>query len=154
MEQMHLSLAYDPAAKNYGATKAFQDLARIKDGLGKYGVPSVTAETVRSSGVEPTLMVSYDSARALAPDGCKNMPGLDSGLTTEKIADYRFGCSVDAMVANQIYRPADLYGNGSSEVNDGRRASMVVDYYRQVTPEEAGRELDRIGRSDIQGEGQ
>lgn len=147
---LNLSLAYDPDAKGYGTTKAFSDLTKFKAQLEKFGVRSIRAETVKSSGVEPTLMISYDSAAALAPAGCRSMPGLDDGLTTREIGDYRFGCSVDSMLAKQIYRPTDLYGVASSEVGDGRRATNNVEYYRRVEQDEAEGELQRLQRADIQ----
>lgn len=148
---MQLSLVYDPAAKNYSAVKAFQDLAKIKAGLAQYGVRNVSADTVKTDGqTDPLLLVSYDSVHAAAPEGCRNMPGFDDGLTTEKIADYRFGCSVDAMLAKQIYRPGDLNGNAGHDIGDGRRAANSIEYYRTITPEEAEAPLDRIERSDIQ----
>lgn len=152
VDSLHLSLAYDPADKTYGAMKAFNDLSSYKDKLKGMGVRSITAETVKTDGVQPTLMVSYDSVTAQAPAGCRNMPGFDDGLTSGDIGDYRFGCSVDTMLAKQIYRPADLYGNGSSDVGDGRRAANSVEYYRQITPEEAEGDLNRIQRSDIEGQ--
>ena len=78
------------------------------------------------------------------------MPGLEDGLTTEKIGDYRFGCSVDTMLAKQIYRPADLQGSAGADDGDGRRASNSVEYYRRVEREEAEAPLIRIERTDIQ----
>ena len=146
---VQLSLAYDPAAKNYSAVKAFKDLARIKSGLESMGVRGITAETVTAEGSEPMLMVSYDSVRAAAPAGCRNMPGFDDGLTDEKIGDYRFGCSVDAMLAKQIYRPGDLNGNAGFDEGDGRRAANNVEYYKQVDRDEAEAPLIRIERNDI-----
>lgn len=147
---LQLSLAYDPAAKNYSAVKAFQALARIKAGLAEVGIRNVSAETVKAEGEEPVLMVSYDAVRAAAPAGCRNMPGFDDGLTTEKIGDYRFGCSVDTMLARQLYRPSDLAGNDGHDPADGRRASSGVEYYRQVERDEAEAPLIRIERTDIQ----
>lgn len=147
-----LSLAYDPASKSYDAMKAFQDLARFKESLRKMGVSAVKAETVKTQGTAPTLMVAYDSVSAQAPEGCRNMPGFDDGLTTHDIADYRFGCSVDAMLAKQIYRPSDLKGNDASDPMDGRRAANVAEYYRRIDQEEAEGDLNRIQRSDIQGQ--
>lgn len=149
-DTLHLSLAYDPASKTYNAMKAFSDLADIKGRLKKMGVRSMVGEAVKVNGTEPTLMIAYDSLSAQAPAGCRNMPGFDDGLTTREIGNYRFGCSTDAMLTKQIYRPGDLLGNEAGEPGDGRRASMVVDYYRSVTPEEAGRELERIDRGEIQ----
>lgn len=147
-----LSLSYDPASKTYDAMKAFQDLAKFKESLRKMGVHSVKAEAVKSSGATPTLMVAYDSVSAQAPEGCRNMPGFDDGMTTPEIGDYRFGCSVDTMLAKQIYRPSDLQGNAMSDAIDGRRAANATEYYRRIEQEEAEGEIIRIQRSDIQGQ--
>lgn len=149
-DTLQLALAYDPASKTYSAMKAFSDLAEIKTRLKKFGVRSITAETVKVEGSAPTLMVSYDGLVARAPEGCRTMPGFEDGLTTREIGNYKFGCSVDTMLANQIYRPADLLGNGASDPGDGRRASNNVEYYRQIEPDEAEGELNRIERTEIQ----
>jgi pilus biogenesis lipoprotein CpaD len=148
-DTLHLSLAYDPTSKSYTTIKAFNDLASIKQRLKQYGVRSITGETVKAEGTSPTLMISYDSARAAAPAGCRNMPGFDDGLTQAHITDYRFGCSIDTMIAQQIYRPSDLQGNGASDPQDGRRAANNVEFYRQIEVEEAEGELIRIERSEI-----
>ncbi len=149
-DTMHLSLAYDPASRQYGTMKAFEDLSSIKAKLQKLGVRSITGETVKSEGASPTLMITYDSVTAQAPAGCRNMPGFDDGLTTTQIGDYKFGCSVDTMLAKQIYRPSDLNGNNASDPVDGRRATNSVEYYRDVQPEEAEGELKSFDRSNIQ----
>ncbi len=147
-----LTLSYDPKSKSYDAMKAFEDLAKIKGSLRQMGVTSVRAETVKSENSTPTLMVAYDSASAQAPDGCRNMPGFDDGLTTTEIGDYKFGCSIDTMLAKQIYRPSDLKGTAMTDPIDGRRAANATEYYRNVDKEEAEGDLNRIQRSDIQGE--
>lgn len=148
-DTLHLALGYDPKSKSYGAMKAFEDLADIKAGLKKYGVRSVTAETVQVDGGEPTLMITYDSLKAAAPPNCRNMPGFDDGLTTREIGDYKFGCSVDTMLAKQIYRPADLMGNGETDAGDGRRAANTVEHYRNVTAEETEGHLENFERDDM-----
>lgn len=149
-DQINMSLSYDPKSKTYDAMKAFQDLARFKESLRKMGVTSVRAEAVKSEGAEPTLMIAYDSATAQAPDGCRNMPGFDDGLTTAEIGNYRFGCSTDTLLAKQIYRPSDLKGNDMSDPIDGRRATNTTEYYRKVDQNEAEGDLKRIERNDIQ----
>lgn len=149
-DTLRLSLAYDPADKSYSAVTAFKDLARIKSGLEDLGVRNVAAETVKAEGSVPTLLVSYDAVRAHAPAGCRTMPGFDDGLTNAQIGDYRFGCSVDTMLARQIYRPSDLQGNAGTDDGDGRRAANSVEYYRQVDGQEAEAPLIRIERGDIQ----
>ncbi len=147
---VQLFLTYDPASKDYSAMKAFNDLSGFKTKLSKMGVRGIKAETVKADGIVPTLMVSYDSTTALAPEGCRNMPGMVDGLTTREIGDYRFGCSVDSMVAQQIYRPSDLQGNSNADPGDGRRAANNVEYYRRVEQDEAEGDLNRIERSDLQ----
>ena len=149
-DTMQLTLAYDPNSKTYTAMKAFEDLADIKSKLKKLGVRSVVSETVKTEGIAPTLMVSFDSVTAHAPAGCRNMPGFDDGLTTGHIGDYKFGCSTDTLIAKQIYRPTDLAGNAGSDPIDGRRAANTVEYNRQVTQEEAEGDLNRFDRSNIQ----
>lgn len=149
-DTLRLSLAYDPADKSYSSVAAFKDLARIKTGLQDMGVRNIAAETVKAEGAVPTLLVSYDAVRAHAPAGCRNMPGFDDGLTSAQIADYRFGCSVDTMLAKQIYRPSDLQGYAGADDGDGRRAANSVEHYRQVDRQEAEQPLIRIERSDIQ----
>ena len=151
-DTLMMTISYDPSAKDYDGMKAFQDLARFKDSLGKMGVRSIRAEAVKTTGIKPTLMIAYDMVTAKAPAGCRNMPGFDDGLTTAESTDYRFGCSIDTMVANQIYRPSDLQGYVGSDVIDGRRAANTVEYYRRVDQEEAEGEIERFERNDIQGE--
>ncbi|PZO87215.1 MAG: hypothetical protein DI626_04515 [Micavibrio aeruginosavorus] len=147
-----LALAYDPSSKTYGAMDAFNDLASIKERLRKAGLKNARAETVKMAGTEPTLFISYDSQTAMAPAGCRSMPGFDDGLTTAEIGNYKFGCSVDSMIAQQIYRPADLRGNAGSEPLDGRKAANVAEYNRRVDPERIQGELSRMERKDIQAE--
>ncbi len=145
-----LALAYDPASKAYGAMDAFNDLASVKERLRKAGLTNVRAETVKTEGSEPTLFISYDSQTALAPAGCRNMPGFDDGLTTGEIGNYKFGCSVDSMIAQQIYRPSDLRGNAAHDPIDGRKARNVSEYNRIVDPERIQGELTRMERKDMQ----
>lgn len=146
---LHLSLVYDPASKNYSAMKAFNDLADIKARLNKMGVRSITAETIQAAG-DPTLMINYDALKAAAPKGCTVLPGADNNQTTRHIGDYKFGCTIDTMVANQIYRPEDLRGNNQLDPGDGRRAANSTEHYRVVTEAEANRAIDVLTRDQIQ----
>lgn len=146
---LHLSLVYDPASKNYTSVKAFKDLSDIKGKLNKLGVRNITAETLQASG-DPVLMVSYDSVRATAPENCKTLDTAANNSTTRFIGDYKFGCTVDAMIANQIYRPQDLRGNDQLDPGDGRRAANSTEHYRVVTEQEANQEMDVLTREQIQ----
>lgn len=147
--EMQLTLVYDPSSKTYTKMNAFKDMASYKETLTKLGVRNIKGEVLEASNIVPTFMVAYDSVKAMAPDGCRNMPGFDDGLTTREIGQYRFGCTTDTMLARQIYRPSDLRGVGDSDPADGRRTTNNAEYYRQVTSDEAEGPLDVYGRGDI-----
>jgi type IV pilus biogenesis protein CpaD/CtpE len=146
---MNISLLYNPASKDYGKGAAFKDLARVKDRLEALGVRTIKADILEAPETEPMLVVHYDAVRALAPEGCRPMPGLTDGKSTREIGDYKFGCTVDMMLAKQIYRPSDLAGRGETDAIDGRRATNNTEYYRQVTQGEAEEELRVYSREDV-----
>ena len=146
---LNVSLLYNPSSKTYGKGQAFKDLADIKKKLSTLGARAVKAEVLESPDMEPTLLIHHDSVRAMAPEGCRPMPGLEDGLTTREIGDYKFGCSVDTMLAKQIYRPADLAGRADADPIDGRRATNNSEYYRQVTQGEAEDELRVFTRDSM-----
>ncbi len=147
---LQLTLVYDAGSKTYGTKKAFDDLARFKTSLEKMGVRGIKGEALKANNIEPTLMVSYDRVKAEAPAGCKSMPGMENGMTTPEIGDYRFGCTSDMLLAKQIYNPSDLRGRYDSDPIDGRRAANNSEYYRVVTDDEADGELRTLSRDDIQ----
>lgn len=147
-DTMHLSLVYDPTSKTYTAMKAFNDLSDFKARLKKRGVRNVTAETLQASG-EPLLMISYDQTHATAPQGCQTLDTARNNTTTRFIGEYKFGCTIDTMVANQIYRPSDLRGNAEFDPGDGRRAANSTEHYRVVTEEEANKEMEVLSREQI-----
>jgi pilus assembly protein CpaD len=147
---LNIAISYDPKSSSYTAMKAFHDLSDIKSRLKKLGILSVKAETLTSEGGLPTLMVSFDGVKAAAPRDCTLLPGLEDSKTTRYLGEYKMGCSIDTMLARQIYRPADLAGNDQLDPGDGRRAANSTEHYRVVTPEEATRDLEVLGRDQVQ----
>jgi len=95
----------------------------------------------------PSLLVSYDMAQATAPFGCETMTGLYREGTTRFLGDYKFGCSIDTMMANQIAHPSDLQGNAGLD-NDasGRRQALVIEEHLSGVPKEP---LVGVDRSDL-----
>jgi pilus biogenesis lipoprotein CpaD len=145
-----LSLGYDETSKTYTAMNAFNDLSKVKAQLAKRGVKNVKAEAVKiNKGEKPVLWINYDAVTAQAPEGCTTMPGLDNN-TTRDIGAYKFGCSIDSMLAKQIYRPADLEGNGYMDPASGRKAQSSLEHYHTVTEQESSGQLEQYGRGDIQ----
>jgi len=92
-------------------------------------------------------MVSFDTVQAQAPSDCTTMPGLEKNTTTRFIDDYKFGCSVETMVARQIARPSDLEGvSGLDDKDGGRRETNIVESYAAGEPQP---DLESIGRSEL-----
>jgi len=147
-----LTLGYDDTSKTYTAMNAFSDLASTKNRLAKLGVKNVTAETAKIGKDEKAVLwVTFDAVTAQAPEGCTTMPGLDNN-TTRVLGEYKFGCSVDTMMVQQLYRPADLQGNSTMDAGSGRRAQTGLESYHTVTDAEANEELRVFERSEIQAE--
>lgn len=148
-EAMQVSLAYDPTGP-YTAVKAFSDLAAIKDRLRGLGVRNIQAETVQADIPAPTLMISFDGISAVAPAGCTTMPGMADGMTTRHVGSYKFGCTVDSLLAQQLYRPADLMGADKMDPIDGRKTVTGIEFDRVMSAEEAEGPLNVYGRQDIE----
>ena len=145
-----LAMVYDPSSKTYTAAAARNQLRRIEQDLTTRGVRQIRTRTVAVDKGEPALMISYESYQAQAPSGCHTMPGIDDDRTTRDIAQYRFGCSTEQMLARQIARPADLMGRGGDNApSDGRRAANVIEEYRNYAAQDANRPLESYGRGDI-----
>lgn len=141
-----LTMTYDPKAKDYTAMKAVHTLKNVQETLKKKGLHKVYTQTMPIESGKPILMVSYNVARAHAPEDCGNMPGLHNNKTGRFIGDYKFGCGVDSLIARQVARPSDLEGRSEMGLRDGRREAVVIDGYSAGVPREA---LDGIERSDL-----
>ena len=126
---------------------ALNKLKEVKTKLARKGVRSVVTETLAVEGAQPMLMVSFDTVQGQAPSDCETMPGLDVNKTTRFIDEYKFGCSVETMLARQIARPSDLEGvDGLDNQDGGRRETNIVDAYAAGAPQPA---LNTIGRGDL-----
>ncbi len=142
---LDLTMTYNPTSKNFTAMNAVHELGHIKDNLKKNGVTSVTTQTMAVPNGVPSLMVSYDMVQALAPHDCATMPGLERNGTTRFLGQYKFGCSVDTMVARQIAHPADLQGNSGLGTRDARREALILDGYSGAEPSVPLEGLERDG---------
>lgn len=145
-----LAMVYDPTSKTYTAMKARNQLREIESGLKQRGVHSIQTRTVSVEKGQAALMVSYESIQVQAPTDCHTMPGLEDYRTERDIAAYRFGCSTETMLARQIARPSDLMGRGADNTpSDGRRATNVIEEYRNYGASDANRALEQAGQGDI-----
>lgn len=146
---LHLALGYDETSKTYTSMNAFSDLASVKSRLAKMGIKNVLAETAKiAKGEQPVLWVTFDAVTAQAPEGCTTMPGVDHN-TTRFMGEYKFGCSIDTVMTQQLYRPADLQGNSYMEPGSARRAATGLENYEVVTEGEVNEDLRVFERSEI-----
>ena len=143
---LDLTMTYDPSATDFTAAEAAHQLRHVKQNLAKKGVTNVSTQTQAIPNGTASLLVSYDMVQALAPLGCQAMPGLYREGTTRFIGDYKFGCSVDMMVANQIAHPADLQGTSILGDASGRRQAAVLEGHLKgdAKPPLAGIERDDL----------
>lgn len=145
-----LTMMYDPASKTNTAMRAVNELGGITEKLRRKGIHNVRTATLPMNGqAEMMLMVSYDTVSAQGPSNCGTMQGLEDGRTDRDLGNYRFGCSVEQMLARQVSRPADLRGRGTADAGDGRRAANVSEAYGAVTVEEVKEPLESFSREDI-----
>ena len=133
---LDLTMTYDPSSSSFTAMTAVHELRHVKQALAKKGVTNVVTQTQAIPNGTPSLLVSYDMVQALAPLGCKTMPGLYREQTTRFLGDYKFGCSVDTMIAKQIAHPADLAGNSAMGENSGRRQAAITGGHLRGDPKD------------------
>lgn len=146
---MDLTVTYNPKSKSFTSMKAVSELSRINKTLAQKGIVNVKTATMPVEGEESVLMVSFDTVQARGPSDCGEMPALEDHNTSRDINGYRFGCSVESMLARQISRPGDLRGKETTGSANARRATGIVEAHRTVSPEDVKSELEVFGRGDI-----
>lgn len=128
-----VTVTYDPASGVNTAMKAGNELGRIVGSLKKAGVQNVDATIIpiKNSGDQASVQIAYARSEAIAPKDCDMMPGTYGGSDPTAVADYRFGCSVETIMAKQIARPSDLQGReGYAGLKDGMRNTNVIWPYK------------------------
>lgn len=109
--------------------------ARLYRGLFEdQGIKQIELETVPVDGssIMAKTLVSYNSLKAVAPEGCSRIPGHVGGGTIENMKTYSMGCETSSMVAKMVSQPASLL-NAQSAAEDGeaRRHGSVVESYKE-----------------------
>ncbi len=132
--QAEIIVGYDPRSKKNTAMKATDSLHRVSDELSKRGVKNIKAsiQALENSGDKSEMIIGYTSMTAQGPDDCKMMPGYEENHANTDY-DYKLGCSVEALIAQQVAHPADLAGRAPDTDADGRRTGIVVEPYRSGT---------------------
>jgi type IV pilus biogenesis protein CpaD/CtpE len=130
---MDVVVSYDPKSRTNTAGLATRNKSRIEQALSLSGVRDLNIRTVASpgSGDVSKTVVTFPALTAMAPSSCGTIPGYDSAPGVPESGDmaapYRYGCTVETLMAKQVSRPGDLLGRPGFETNaDGRRQEVVV----------------------------
>lgn len=131
---MNVVVSYDPSSRINTKANAEKALQEIRTELNRNGVSDVrgTINPMKGSGDVSQTLVNFSAITASAPTGCKMMPGYNNPAedipnSTNLDADYKYGCTVESLLARQVARPADLMGKQGFETNaDGRRQERVL----------------------------
>jgi type IV pilus biogenesis protein CpaD/CtpE len=128
---MEITVTYDPRSSLNTAMDATNNAASIAARLRELGVTDVSAGIlpVKDQGDGSETLLRYKMITAHPPSGCGKMPGLEDSENLYR-SDYKFGCSIETMLARQISRPKDLAGDVVMAPADGRREIAVIDGHR------------------------
>jgi type IV pilus biogenesis protein CpaD/CtpE len=131
---LNMIVSYDPLSRVNTEKLAQRELARLEKALSREGVKDIKAmvNPMRGSGDISTTLVSFSALAAHAPSDCGMMPGYSNAAEdipndTSIEPPYRYGCTVETLLARQVARPSDLMGKpGFGTKSDGRRAERVL----------------------------
>ena len=126
-------VSYDPNSKVNTKAKAEKAADKLRDGLAENGVRDAEVSIVASpaTGDVSTTLITFPAITAMAPQDCGTMPGYqqpnDIQSNPSAKPDYRFGCTVETLLARQVSRPSDLLGKqGFNNNSDARRQERVL----------------------------
>ncbi|MCF8495112.1 MAG: CpaD family pilus assembly protein [Alphaproteobacteria bacterium] len=136
---VNVTVTYDQFSQFNTPIKARTELGRIQTLLKEAGIPQIEGSIlpVYNSGEDSQLLVSFKSYKALPPEDCTVLPGLED-RNVEANPEYRLGCTVETLQAKQIARPRDLLGRDQrGATTDGRRGGNIIETYRSGVPNES-----------------
>ena len=130
---MSVAVTYDSASTTNTEANATHELARISNTLRAYSVKNVAKEILPAPttwSVSRTI-ITYNRLSASMDENCGFNPGFENreeAGSTELHQDYKYGCTIYTLFAEQLANPEDLKGRaGFEEANDGRRLENVVE---------------------------
>lgn len=132
---MDVAVSYDPSSKTNTKATAENEINRLRKELDRNGVRNlrITSSPAERSGEISKTIVSFPALTARPPEDCTMMPGYNDAQTIVPEnaeghpKDYRIGCSIETLMAQQVSRPGDLLGRPGFETNaDARRQEAVV----------------------------
>jgi type IV pilus biogenesis protein CpaD/CtpE len=130
----NIVVSYDSQSKINTKAQAEKSLWKIREILSRNGVNGIHAATSDAvgSGDISTTLVTFPALAAAAPQNCGLMagyenPSADISNDPNENPKYRYGCTVESLLAKQVSRPSDLLGKqGFETYADGRRQERVI----------------------------
>ncbi|MES2729108.1 MAG: CpaD family pilus assembly lipoprotein [Pseudomonadota bacterium] len=122
------TVTYDPSVSD-SPRDANRLAARISNTLKANGVAEVMTETlpIPNSGREMHALLKFGTITAKGPRDCGQMPAYTgTGGATTNNETYKYGCTVETLMAQQVMRPADLAGRAPTAASDGARQTAVI----------------------------
>ncbi len=139
-----ITTTYDPKSSKDAALEATRLAARVANSLRADGVPEVMTDTlpVMGAGKDMKVLMKFGTITARAPRDCGQMPAYGGTGATTNDESYKYGCTVETLMAQQIMRPADLAGRAPTTPSDGARQAAVINdrgyYDKKAFPPLAG----------------
>jgi len=111
----NITVTYDPESRKNTVHAASSALKNIEDSLNKLGIKQLRGDIlpVKGQGNTARLMVAFEQISLRPPPNCSQMPGLNGAADAVGMNDYKLGCQIETLFAQQVARPSDLLGNES-----------------------------------------
>jgi len=137
---IYVVVAFDDT-KGKGLEHTVNDEAqKIARGLVSHGITqTIVISSIQLDAPIPVALIAFDTLAAAAPAECAQRPSIDQTVKlTMESYDYRLGCGMKTLMAQQIADPRDLEGKaGLGGHADGERLSNIInnDYRKGETHE-------------------
>lgn len=123
---LDLTVSYDPKDHTKGAAWAAREAGSLKASLSDLGVKQVQTRILPVQNSPSTTFVRFASVHLLPPKDCDGeiTPGLYTGQ--EHGREYKIGCGMKTLFAQQVSRKADLKGVSRLDPSGSARISAQL----------------------------
>ena len=106
-----------------------------QDAFARNGVKNVRVDYVAMTDAAYVgqAVISYPAVVAMAPQGCRRIPGYQGADNIDEMEKYRIGCDTQTALSRMVAHPGDLEGNAGVPEGDSRRQGSVVEKYKAGT---------------------
>ena len=134
---VYIAVAYDDTQTKAIDPAIAARAQALAAGLVTNGVTGkIVVSTVQLDAPVPVAVIAFDTLEAAAPAACDQVPTMDEAVLANNDGkagyDYKLGCGVKSMMAQQIARSDDLEGRARLSPADAERLSnIIINDYRK-----------------------